>query len=447
MKSKFTNIKKATISLLSASLCFGLFSCQDDVRTDGYSTKDLPELLPLSDEQKEVIDYIPKNIIIAHRGSEFWAPEESEAAMRWARNIGADYIECDLQKTKDGVILALHDESLVRTTDVEVIYPNRQNDYTSSFTYDELLKLDIGSWFNEANPEQARSSFVGLDILTLDDVLMIAEGYRIKRDKNGKRIVNRDENGNYVSTQYEKDPYDNGNRPGVYIETKAPYLFSNMEVALCECLKKHGWYDEDINKLKKIEYKDGVPGAVDIANTPARIILQTFDGGGLQNMRAAFKRMIPTLYLMYDMGNSTPASYAEKINFAIENGATIMGPNIDYVTGYPTSLYPWQGDMIHRAGLDIHAWTFLTQEHYLKYTGPWCDPDKVGGADKNYVDGAFTNLTDLALRFYNETLQAYADQGLNYFRSNAKVGLPDNLHKVKGTRTAQEVLDELHYYK
>lgn len=115
--------------------------------------------------------------------------------MRWARNIGADYIECDLQKTKDGVILALHDESLLRTTDVEVVYPSRQNDYVSAFTYDELLKLDIGSWFNEANPEQARSSFVGLDILTLDDVLMIAEGYRIKRDANGKRIVNRDENG------------------------------------------------------------------------------------------------------------------------------------------------------------------------------------------------------------------------------------------------------------
>lgn len=195
MKSNFTCIKKMPVYLLSASFCLGMFSCQDDVRTDGYSTKDVPELHALSAEQKEVIDYTPKNIVIAHRGTEFWAPEESEAAMRWARNIGADYIECDLQKTKDGVILALHDESLLRTTDVEVIYPSRQNDYVSAFTYDELLKLDIGSWFNEANPEQARSSFVGLDILTLDDVLMIAEGYRIKRDANGKRIVNRDENG------------------------------------------------------------------------------------------------------------------------------------------------------------------------------------------------------------------------------------------------------------
>ena len=322
MKSNFTCIKKMPVYLLSASFCLGMFSCQDDVRTDGYSTMDVPELHALSAEQKEVIDYTPKNIVIAHRGTEFWAPEESEAAMRWARNIGADYIECDLQKTKDGVILALHDESLLRTTDVEVIYPSRQNDYVSAFTYDELLKLDIGSWFNEANPEQARSSFVGLDILTLDDVLMIAEGYRIKRDADGKRIVNRDENGNYVSTQYEPDPYDNGNRPGVYIETKAPYLFSGMEKALCACLKKHGWYDEDASKMKKIAYKDGVPGNVDIANTKARIILQTFSLGGLMNMHKEFKRRIPTLFLMYDMTNSTPASYAEKTNFAIDNGAT-----------------------------------------------------------------------------------------------------------------------------
>lgn len=237
------------------------------------------------------------------------------------------------------------------------------------------------------------------------------------------------------------------NRPGVYIETKAPYLFAGMEKALCACLKKHGWYDEDASKMKKIAYKDGVPGNVDIANTKARIILQTFSLGGLINMNKEFKRKIPTLFLMYDMTNSTPASYAEKINFAIDNGATAMGPNIDYIKGYPTSLYPWQGDMIRRTGMDIHAWTFNTQEQLLKYTGPWCDPKKEGGADKNYVDGAFTNHADLAINFYRETLEGYLAKGLNYFRSNAKCGLPDNLHKNTPVKTAQQVLDELHYAK
>lgn len=444
MKTKQNFFRK--ITLLAAcslfSMCF--LACSEDIRTDGFSTGDIPDFVPLSQEQKEVLAYLPKNVVIAHRGTEFWAPEESEAAMRWARNMGADYIECDLQKTKDGVILALHDESLLRTTDVEVIYPNRKNDYTSSFTYDELLKLDIGSWFNEANPEQARETFVGQDILTLEDVLAIAEGMRIKRDAEGKRIVERDTEGNYLRTLYEPDPADNGNRPGVYIETKAPYLFSGMEAALEKCLKDNGWYADNISDLKKIAYKDGVKGAVDIANTPARIILQTFDGIGLANFKKTFKRLIPIVYLMYDI-NGNASTYAEKINFAIQNGATIMGPNIDYITGYPTSLQPWQGDMIRRAGLDIHAWSFNTQEQYIKYTGPWSDPNQEGGEDKNYLDGSFTNLTDLALRYYQQTLEGYKTQGRNYFRSNKHLGIEDNIHQAKGLKTAQQVLDELDY--
>ena len=444
MKAKSIHSRLLYALALATTLSTTFTSCQEDGRTDGYSTFDVPELLPLSSEQKDVINYLPKNIIIAHRGTEFWAPEESEAAMRWARNMGADYLECDLQKTKDGVILALHDESLLRTTDVEVVYPNRKNDYTSAFTYQELLKLDIGSWFNEANPEQARASFVGQDILTLEDVLAIAEGKRIKRDANGKRVIVTDENGNYVRTEYEDDPYDNGNRPGVYIETKAPYLFSGMEEALAECLTKNGWYADNIADMKKVAYKNGQPGAVDIANTPARIIVQTFDGAGLANFRKAFKRLIPIVYLMYDMSGN-PATYADKINFAIRTGATIMGPMIDYVDGYPSSLLPWQGDMIRRTGMHIHAWSFNTNEQYLKYTGPWCDPNKEGGEDKNYLDGAFTNLTDMAIRFYNTELQAYADQGLNYFRSNSNLGIEDNIHKNKPVRDAREVLDELGY--
>lgn len=440
-KSPFWRVAQTV--LLSAT-CILLASCENDVRTDGYETNSIPELLPLSAEQKAVIDYLPKNVIIAHRGSEFWAPEESEAAMRWARNMGADYLEIDLQRTKDGVLLALHDESLLRTTDVAIKFPNEKNNYTSSFTYDQLLTLDIGSWFNDANPMQARNSFVGLDVITLDDVIKIAEGKRIKRDANGKRMVNRDENGKYVSTIYEEDPADNGNRPGVYIETKAPYMFGGIEKDLAACLTKAGWYHDDIKQMKVIPYKNGVKGDVDIANTPARIILQTFDNNSLDLLRKAFNRLVPTLYLYADIGGNA-ITYAEKINFAIKTGATIMGPNIDYVTGYPSSLMIWQGDMIRRSGLDIHAWSFNTQEQLLKYSGPWADPDGKGGPEKNYLDGSFTNLTDMSVNFYRTTLEGYKTKGKNYFQSNAKVGLPDNIHLNKRVQTAQQVLVDLGY--
>lgn len=61
---------------------------------------------------------------MAHRGSTFWAPEETESAWRWAREMGVDYLESDLQCTKDGVILANHDDNLKRTTNIEMYIAN-----------------------------------------------------------------------------------------------------------------------------------------------------------------------------------------------------------------------------------------------------------------------------------------------------------------------------------
>lgn len=66
-----------------------------------------PEPLPL-DSIKALTD-LPRNIVIAHRGTTCWAPEETEVAMRWARNVGADCLELDLQRTKDRYLVALHD--------------------------------------------------------------------------------------------------------------------------------------------------------------------------------------------------------------------------------------------------------------------------------------------------------------------------------------------------
>lgn len=469
MKSNFTCIKKMPVYLLSASFCLGMFSCQDDVRTDGYSTMDVPELHALSAEQKEVIDYTPKNIVIAHRGTEFWAPEESEAAMRWARNIGADYIECDLQKTKDGVILALHDESLLRTTDVEVIYPSRQNDYVSAFTYDELLKLDIGSWFNEANPEQARSSFVGLDILTLDDVLMIAEGYRIKRDANGKRIVNRDEKGNYVSTQYELDPYDSGNRPGIYIEFKESWAQpSDMEARVYQELDKWGW-----NIITKPA--DGQPfyksGKVNVGNTNGKVILQTFSFDAANRTYSVYKGRIPMCYLLWtgtpayatDIAYDTPTGLADFIKYMQDHGCHIIGPAISGApNNYPEMNNPWQAYMVRRAGMINHPYSFDSQAQLTKHMGYWnygyetpFDEMKVTVPKTSvstfpgdsqtwpiYMDGCFTNHTEMNLQYMldngmrgNANLPNPFHAGQKFDNSQAPLTVPD----------ANELLNKLGY--
>ena len=107
-------------------------------------------------------DKIPTNLVIAHRGVPYYAPEETLPAYLLARDLGADYLEADLQRTKDGIIIALHDDNLRRTTNIADVFPERSDDLVSSFTWDELQKLDAGSWFNE--------SYAGEKIPTLDEV-------------------------------------------------------------------------------------------------------------------------------------------------------------------------------------------------------------------------------------------------------------------------------------
>ena len=389
----------------------------------------------LPPESREVLDYLPRNIVIAHRGTTYWAPEETEAAMRWARNIGADYLELDLQRTKDGVLIALHDVNLRRTTNVETVFPDRADSPVSEFTLEELRQLDAGSWFNKANPDRARKAFEGLDILTLEDVVRIAEGYRIVRDRAGKRVYDIDGQGR-KHTRYEKDPDDNGNRPGIYPETKEPHLFPGMEKDLVIELQRLGWYHPDAGQMKQIPV---TAGKVAIANSSARVILQTFSDESLVKLKEAFPRRIPTCFLLWlgndvsDLKQNTPEQYAAKINFGIENGAVIMGPSIAGAPNhYDELLSPGNGELIYRSGMAIHPYSFDTVEQMEEYTGL-----KAGQPAQNRADGMFTNKSDMTIRFYQETLPA------KYLKSNVTSGLPDHLQQKKKLEKAEKVLEQL----
>jgi glycerophosphoryl diester phosphodiesterase len=86
----------------------------------------------------EVSDTIP--LVIAHRGYSAVFPENTLSSFEGAIDIGADFIELDVQLTRDGQVVVFHDDSLERITGVE----GAIND----FTYDELLEMDAGSWFS-----------------------------------------------------------------------------------------------------------------------------------------------------------------------------------------------------------------------------------------------------------------------------------------------------------
>ncbi|MDW4297158.1 glycerophosphodiester phosphodiesterase [Staphylococcus saprophyticus] len=134
---------------------------------------------------------------IAHRGASGYAPEHTFFSYDKSHNaIGASYIEIDLQMTKDGHLVAMHDETVDRTTNGA----GRVDQYTLK----ELKQLDAGSKFNSQNPQYANSNYKGAKIPTLDEIL---ERY--------------------------------GTSANYYIETKSPDVYPGMEEKLLDSLNKH----------------------------------------------------------------------------------------------------------------------------------------------------------------------------------------------------------------
>ncbi len=138
---------------------------------------------------------------IGHRGASGHAPEHTIPAYDLAIELGADYLEQDLQLTQDGVLVVLHDTTLDRTA------RGPAEDCTGPVgtkTLAQIKRCDVGSWFNEANPERGRPEFVGLAIPTLDEVF----------------------------SRYRR-------RVNYYIETKTPEAADRMEERLLALLAKH----------------------------------------------------------------------------------------------------------------------------------------------------------------------------------------------------------------
>ncbi len=473
----------------------------------------------LNAELAKVRDYVPLYAVIAHRGSTFWAPEETEASWRWAREMGADYLESDVQCTKDGIVLANHDENLKRTTNIENVFseavPTSRVDfymslgfsrddaekqygrdvaafrpfYTLSYYYAELLMLDSGSWFNETSLEQARPSFAansgyfdkttgkivysdGLYISAIQDQIAYAEGKRLVRDANGRRVLSykvKDEykgmtldqiynaikaKGQYkpkymdfieydFANAYEADPQDTGNRPGIYVEFKESWLNpDNMEQRVYDALTECGWNIIEKPATETAFYKGG---KVNVGNTNGKVILQTFSFDALRRANDIFKGRVPMCYLLWisepayatDIAIDDPTGYAAFIKWAQDNGAHIIGPAISGApNNYPEMNAPWQAYMIRKSGMINHPYSFDSWAQMCKYMGYYnydletefddllrlnipATAYTASGYPSSvpvYMDGFFTNRTEMSLKYMIE----------NGFRGNAK--LPNPFH-------------------
>ncbi|SIT71308.1 glycerophosphodiester phosphodiesterase family protein [Edaphobacillus lindanitolerans] len=102
-------------------------------------------------------------LTIAHRGASAYRPEHSIPAYLLADEMGADYIELDLQMTKDRQLVVVHDSRLDRLAGI----PDRVQD----LTLDELKRIPYGGQFNEENPGLADQGYTGISFSGLTDVL------------------------------------------------------------------------------------------------------------------------------------------------------------------------------------------------------------------------------------------------------------------------------------
>lgn len=241
-----------------------------------------------------------KKTLIAHRGASGSAPEHTLEACRLALAQGADFVEPDLQITRDGVLVCLHDLTLERTTDIEEVFPDRfkteggeKHWYVSDFTLDEIKRLDAGSWFDP--------KFKGAHVPTFQEMIDLVRG-----------------------------------RAGLFPETKGPEVYGSrgfdMERLLLNLLRK--------NRLDK-------PGAD--KKTP--IVIQSFSAESLRKMAVELKTKLP-LILLVEPQDGKRWMTAEGMKEA-RQFATGLGPNKALVDGKPEVV-----KLAHDLGLSVTLWTF-----------------------------------------------------------------------------------------
>lgn len=244
--------------------------------------------------------------VMAHRGASYLAPEETALAYRLARACGADFLEADIQRTKDGVLIALHDDTLERTTNAKDLYPGRERLSPREFTWEELSLLDAGSWFNAKNPDRARPEFVGAKILRLDELIDLALA--------------------------------DGSPRGLYLETKSPERFPGIETDLVRLLAQRG-------------YAQNPPPA----SLRGKLVFQSFSAESLRNFQQIAPH-VPRVYLI-DEEMAKKHGFAQLVAVAGKLASGI-GP-----VGY--YAYPWHNQRAHARGLVVHPYT-LNQAWQLR---------------------------------------------------------------------------------
>lgn len=333
-------------------------------------------------------------LVIGHRGASGYRPEHTLAAYELAIGQGADFIEPDLVSTRDGVLVARHENEIGGTTNVasHTGFASRRTTktidgrpldgwFTEDFTLAELKTLRARERIPRVRP--GNTQFDGqFEVPTLDEVIALVQSVNKARQEAASR------NGDPAPAPI-----------GLYPELKHSTYFRSiglpLEEPLVEILKREG-YD----------------------STGAPVIIQSFETANLRRLRsltrARLAQLIDDSGAPYDFIASgdnrtyadlvTPAGLKDIATYASGIGAAkeLIIPRLESgQLGEPTSLVA----DAHAAGLCVHAWTFRAENAFLP-------PDlKAGEAPQDTgnlaaeiglylaagVDGVFSDHPDIAV--------------------------------------------------
>jgi glycerophosphoryl diester phosphodiesterase len=280
-----------------------------------------------------------KPIIIAHRGASGERPEHTLASYTLAIEQGADYIEPDLVLTKDGVLVARHENEISETTNV-----GAKPEFASRKTTKTIDGRQVSGWFTE--------DFTLAELKTLSAKERLPMLRAANTAYDGQFEIPTFEEIIQLAQAREKET---GRRIGLYPETKHPTYFTAIglphEAPLLALLERYGYRE-----------------------TADPVFIQSFEVGNLQALRG--KTQLRLIQLMDGEGGPADLPDTRYADMATPDGlkaiaayADGIGPNKAMVIprtllgnlGEPTALVK----DAHAAGLAVHPWTFRRENFFL----------------------------------------------------------------------------------
>jgi glycerophosphoryl diester phosphodiesterase len=323
-------------------------------------------------------------IVIAHRGASGYRPEHTLAGYELAARMGADYIEPDLVSTRDGVLVARHENDITGTTDVA-----ERPGFADRRATKEIDGTESAGWFAE--------DFTLAELKTLRAKERIPQIRRRNTIYDGRFEVPTFQEVIDLSKRLSRELH----RPiGIYPETKHPTYFRSIGLPLEQALVR-ALDDNDLNKRD------------------AHVFVQSFEVANLKELDRVLD--VPLVQLLgapgrrpYDfVAAGDSRTYADLATAAglreIAGYADAIGPSKEYIVPRDAdgrSLPPtsFVGDA-HEADLAVHPFTFRNENRFLPHElRSSADPDAYGDALAEYeqfyalgVDGLFSDNSDTAV--------------------------------------------------